>query len=177
MRSSRWSGGGHFAREAAILTRSLAEAYLGRPRLVRETSRRYFGKSTTAVKVVLRLLFYPVVWLGRLPSHMIFMRHRMVDLKLWLFYGCIVAYYSICFILGEMYQSIKHQGKKVTLMVERRKLAKKTRRQLTREDAEFFRDVKKMRSDEYAKACGGRRTMTTSGGPSRHLGMRFVRRT
>ena len=57
-------GGGHFAREAAILTRSLAEAYLGRPRLVRETSRRYFGKSTTALKVVLRLLLYPVFWIG-----------------------------------------------------------------------------------------------------------------
>ena len=80
----------------------------------------------------------------------------MVDLKLWLLYGCIVAYYSICFILGEMYQSIKHQGKKVTLMVERRKLAKKTRRQLTREDAEFFRDVKLQRRDVYDKACRAR---------------------
>ena len=80
----------------------------------------------------------------------------MIDLKLWLVYGCIVAYYSLCFMLGEMYQSIKHQGKKLALLIERRKLAKKTRRQLTREDAEFFRDVKKMRSDEYAKACRAR---------------------
>ena len=51
---------------------------------------------------------------------------------------------------------IKHQGKKLALLIERRKLAKKTRRQLTREDAEFFRDVKKMRTDEYAKACRAR---------------------
>lgn len=35
--------GGLFAREAAKLARSLAEAYLGRPRLVRETSRRRFA--------------------------------------------------------------------------------------------------------------------------------------
>ena len=93
-------GGGHFAREAAILTRSLAEAYLGRPRLVRETSRRYFGKSTTALKVVLRLLLYPVFWLGRMPQHFVFLRHRMIDLKLWLVYGCIVAYYSFSIYHG-----------------------------------------------------------------------------
>ena len=58
------------------------------------TSRRYFGKSTTALKVVLRLLLYPVFWLGRMPQHFVFMRHRLIDLKLWLVYGCIVAYYS-----------------------------------------------------------------------------------
>merc|ERR1711871_1357490 len=149
-------GGGHFAREAAILTRSLAEAYLGRPRLVRETSRRYFGKSTTALKVVLRLLLYPVFWLGRMPQHFVFMRHRLIDLELWLVYGCIVAYYSFLFIMGEIVESIKHQGKKLALMVERRKLAKKTRLQLQRSDAEFFWDVKNNRRDTYAEACRAR---------------------
>lgn len=36
--------GGFFSREAAKLARSLAEAYLGRPRLVRETSRKRFAR-------------------------------------------------------------------------------------------------------------------------------------
>ena len=40
--------------------------------------------------------------------------------------------------MGEIVESIKHQGKKLALMVERRKLAKKTRLQLQRSDAEFF---------------------------------------
>ena len=55
--------------------------------------------------------------------------------------------------MGEIVESIKHQGKKLALTIERRKLAKKTRRQLTREDAEFFRDVKLQRRDAYDEAC------------------------
>jgi len=47
-------GGGFFAREAAILARSLAEAYLGRPRLVRETSRKRFGHARRAALLVVR---------------------------------------------------------------------------------------------------------------------------
>ncbi|KAJ8611253.1 hypothetical protein CTAYLR_004141 [Chrysophaeum taylorii] len=38
-------GGGFFSREAAKLARTLAEAYLGRPRLVRETSRRRLARA------------------------------------------------------------------------------------------------------------------------------------
>ena len=52
--------------------------------------------------------------------------------------GCIVAYYSSVSCWEEMYQSIKHQGKKLALPL-REELAKKTRRQLAREDAEFSR--------------------------------------
>ena len=86
---ARWWG--HFAREAAILTRSLAEAYLGRPRLVGDVA-ALLWEEYDRMKVVLRLLLYPVFWLGRMPQHFVFMRHRLIDLKLWLVYGCIVAY-------------------------------------------------------------------------------------
>ena len=58
-------GGGHFAREMAILCRSLAEAYLGRPRLVRETSRRYFGRTTS---------FVYAIWFGLLAPLSAFSR-------------------------------------------------------------------------------------------------------
>mmetsp|Transcript_14590 Transcript_14590/g.48913 ORF Transcript_14590/g.48913 Transcript_14590/m.48913 type:complete len:566 (+) Transcript_14590:1-1698(+) len=53
-------GGGFFAREAAILARSLAEAYFGRPRLVRETSR----KRMATTKVVLHFLFRTLLYRG-----------------------------------------------------------------------------------------------------------------
>ena len=60
-------GGGFFAKEAAAFARSLAEAYLGRPRLVRETSRKRFVRTQYFLKMIIfgLLLKGPVVLVSK----------------------------------------------------------------------------------------------------------------
>ena len=150
-------GGGHFAREAAILTRSLAEAYLGRPRLVRETSRRYFGKTTTAAKGLVGVLVSPLVFVLRTPRHLVIIRRRLMDLRLFFVFFFMALFYSVAHILSEGVESAKHHLHTVKLLVERRKLDKTTRTRLAKGDREFHGDLKKRRQEAYAAACNGRR--------------------
>lgn len=77
--------GGFFSREAAKLARSLAEAYLGRPRLVRETSRKRFARASRLTRDAAR--FFSTLVTSALHLAVVSMpvafRHGLRCLRLW----------------------------------------------------------------------------------------------